>query len=241
MYNIFQGNDLIKKAIAQALGYTTVDIEEYPRFMEDMYFQSFFYLSKRFGSPSAFDKGKEAGAWSFKVKDFVIQIRLNGCYVEFMVYGKISNREVHSPYIVKYRRERFKKRELLLNEEGKWDKREEEIAKVLFETFSTENNIDESITAEQFNKQYGMKWFKKIQDYNDRIANVDYKEIVAKYGDTYQNSYTRHAIRALDQFLKNMLTPIWIRDVPYNIKGKLTDKEADYYRRYIDNVKIEAI
>jgi hypothetical protein len=103
MFNIFQGNDLINRTIAKALSYE--ENQEYSWFTSDMYFQTFFYLSKRFGNPSSFDDCKEAGAWAFKVKGYVIEIRMNASWVEFMMYGRIGNTRVNSPYTVKYMRE----------------------------------------------------------------------------------------------------------------------------------------
>jgi len=237
MFNIFQGNNLIKRTIAKALGYD--ENQEYSRFTSDMYFQTFFYLSKRFGNPSFFDDYKEAGAWAFNVKAYVIEIRMNSSWVEFMMYGKIGNTRVSSPYTVKYMRERLKKRDLVINEFGNWNEKEEKIAKALFDSFLTDNKVEESITQEQFDEQFGKKWFEKIRKYNNSIINVDYDSILKLYGNDYQNSYTRNAIRTLNKFLNNLLTPIWIRDVAYNIKGRLSDKDAMFYERYRNNIKIE--
>ncbi|MCW0484090.1 hypothetical protein [Gaoshiqia sediminis] len=236
MFNIFQGNDLIKKTIASVLGY---DNPENSWFTKDMYFEAFFYLSKRFGSPSLFDEYKEAGAWSFNVKDYVIEIRMNSSWVQFMMYGKISNHEIHSPYAVKYRRIRREKRDKILSELGDWNDKEEELAGKLFDDFLKENDIDASISQDQFDKEYRGKWFEYVCLHNKRVINLDYDEFTGKYGKIYQNSYTRHAQKTLTQFLKNMLTPIWVRDCPYNIKGRLSDEEAAFYSRYRDNIKIE--
>jgi hypothetical protein len=57
----------------------------------------------------------------------------------------------------------------------------------------------------------------------------------------YQNAYTKKALKTLRQFLKNMLAPIWIRDVPYNLKGKLSYKDACNLNRYNNNIKIEKL
>ena len=236
MFNIFQGNDLLKKTVAKSLGYDLA--QKSNSFTKDMYFQTFFYLCKRFGNPSFFDDYKEAG-WSFKVKNYFIEIRMNSIFVEIMMYGKYSNLTVHSPYIVKYNRERQKKRELLLNETDNWNETEEKISEVLFEKFINEYNINKKITQEEFDKDYGMKWYDFICRYNNSIVNVDYKAIVALYGHSYKNAYIRHAIKTLDQFLKNMLTPIYIRDVAYNIKGRISDDQATDYGRFENNIKIE--
>ena len=238
MFNIFQGNDIIKNAIAKSLGYDTP--QERAWFTNDMYFQAYFYLSRRFGNPKLFDEYKEAGAWSFNVKEYVIEIRMNSSWVEFMVYGRFSNRSVNSPYIVKYNRERLKNNHLVISEYGDWDKNETQLANTLFQSFLSENNIKkDSLTQEQFNENYGTKWVERICDYNRSIINIKHDDIFKLYGNAYQNSYTRHAIKTLNQFLKNMLTPIWIRDVPYNIKGNLSDDQAHDYERYCNNIPIE--
>jgi hypothetical protein len=240
MFNIFQDNDLIRNAIAKALGYDVK--QEYNWFTKDIYFQTFFYLSKRFGTPSMFDNCKEAGAWSFKVKEFIIEVRMNSSWVEFMMYGKISNRTINSPYVVKLNRERNKKSELIINEYGEWSEYDKRIADSLFEIFLAENNINKSsLTQKQFDRDFGMKWYNRICKYNSSVVNVDYEIITKLYGETYQNSYTRHAIRTLNQFLNNMLTPIWIRDVPYNIKGLISDENVDNCKRFENNIKIEFI
>jgi hypothetical protein len=237
MTNIFQGNDLIIKTIAKTLGYS--EEQEYSSFTEDIYFQAFFYLSKRFGEPSRFDDYKEAGAWRFKVKNYIIDVRLNSLWVEFIVYGKIGNHELNSPYIVKAIREKRKKEKLLLNEYGKWNETETIIVRNLFSEFLLENKIDESMEQDVFDKEYSMKWFEYVCSYNIKILDVDFDEIVKKYGHSYQNSYTRHALKTLSQFINNLLTPIWIRDVPYNLKGQIKDKDLHLYERYQDNIKIE--
>lgn len=236
MFNIFQGNNIILSNVAKSLGYDADQTQSW--FTRDIYFQAFFYLSKRFGPPTCFDSYKEAGAWSFKVKQYIIEIRLNSSWVEFMVYGKISNMFVHNPYVVKLNRERLKKRDLIIGY-GKWNEAEKTIAKSLFKTFMIENNIDESLTQEQFNEKYTHKWYDRIGQYNESVLNINYDDIVGLYGYNYHNSYTRHAIKTLNQFLNNMLTPIWVRDVAYNIKGKLSDEEALFYRKYSDNIAIE--
>lgn len=237
MQNIFQGNSLIKKTIAKTLGYE--DDQKYSWFTGDMYFQAFFYLSKRFGNPSGYDEYKEAGRWCFKVKHYVIEISMNSSWVEFCIFGKIGNLEIHSPYHVKLRREWINKRELLLSESGEWNETEMKLSETIFEKFLSENNVDNSLTQEQFDEQFGMKWYKYICKYNHDTIGIDYKEFGKLHGELYQNSYTRHALKTLEQFLKNMLTPIWIRDVAYNIKGQISDEDASYYSWYKNNVKID--
>lgn len=67
------------------------------------------------------------------------------------------------------------------------------------------------------------------------------EEFEQKYGQTYSNALTRHALKTLDKFLKNLLTPVWIRDVPYNIKGQMTPNEAYAASKYKNNLKITQV
>jgi len=239
MTNIFQGNDLIKQVIAKNLGYNISKNYIGASFTEDIFFSTFFYLSKRFGPPTMFDDGKEAGTWNFKVKNFEIGIRLNSCWVEFMIFGKIGNPEIHSPYIVKLRREWKKKRNNLLSEYGEWNENEKKLSNIWFKDFCLEFKIPNEITQEEFNEKFSYKWYEFICKRNKEILNIDYKEIESKYGNLYQNSYTRYALKTLDKFLKNMLTPIWIRDVSYNIKGQISNDDFKKCCNYENNIKIE--
>jgi hypothetical protein len=48
-YNIFQGNDLLLKQVADSLGYE-YDEDSYDSPTDGIYFQAFFYLTQRFGA-----------------------------------------------------------------------------------------------------------------------------------------------------------------------------------------------
>lgn len=243
MVNIFQGNILITKKVSEALGYEENEETHYGWFTKDMYFQTFFYLSKRFGQPTIYDDYKDAGTWTFHVKEFDIQVHMNSSWVIFMMFGRIGNNKLHSPYSVKFQRRWRSERENLISLYGKeHTDREKMILTDLWKQFKEIHNIDEEkISNEEFEEKYGSSWFEYVNEYNNKIIAVDYQEISDKYGNTYQNSYTRHALRTLEKFLKNMLTPIWVRDVPYNIKGGMTDEKAYFYSRYDNNVKIEFV
>lgn len=238
MRNIFQGNTLLLKTVARVLGYT--ENIEHSWFTQDIYFSTFFYLTKRFGAPVIYDDYKDAGVWNFKVKQYTIQVYMNSSWVSFIMFGKIGNEGVHSPYVVKYRRRWCNERNNLVSLYGKTrTEREVEILTSLFEKFTIENSIDvDAISGDDFDKQYGQYWFEYINKYNNEVIGVNGKEFTEKYGEEYQNAYTRHALKTLEQFLKNMLTPIWIRDVPYNIKGSISDQEAANYSRYKENISI---
>lgn len=240
MFNIFQGDKRILTTVCKALGYEqTEENITYGWFTEDIYPQTYLYLNKRFGKGSPYDEDKEAGAWTFKVKEFIIQIRMCSSIVSFMVYGRKGSTTVHSPYVVICNREHHKKRELLINMFAtEYTPTEQKLLSEQFKLFAAEKEIDADITEEVFDKTYSMQWFEWINDYNNRILNIDSKEIEQKYGTIYQNAYTRHALRTLEKFLHNMLTPIYIRDVPYNIKGRLSNQRASDFDRYRDNIKI---
>lgn len=239
MRSIFNGNKVIDNAVAKALGY---NIEENRiGFTRDMYLSTFFYLSKRFGNPTCFDTHKEAGAWSFKVKNYIIQIRLNSHWVDFIVFGDKGCRIMPAPFIVKYIRERNKKRHLIIDEFSEWDEAESKRANDLYKIFHAENLIPPNLSQEEFDKQYGMQWYERVLKHNDDIININTEEFSEKYGLVYQNSYTKHALRTLIQFINNMFTPIFVRDCAYNIKGFVSESEYDFFIRYENNIKIEFI
>ena len=243
MQNIFQDNSLIRRKIKETLQLPDGQYEW--QITGDIYFQTFFYLSKRFGEPEVFDDYKNAGTWRFAVKQYQIHVYLNCSWVVFLMFGKIGNQRIESPALVKWhRRCREVSGKLLYGYLSNNDRSENtmKIVDALFEQFVVENSIDkENITKEEFDDKYGMAWFDYCQKYNNKIINLNRKELDEKYGKEYKNAYVRHALKTLEQFLKNMLTPIWIRDVPYNIKGKLSDKEASFYHRYYDNINIKFI
>lgn len=242
-YNIFQGSELLQKTVAESLGYESN--QKYSWFTQDMYFETFFYLSKRFGSPKIFDDYKDGGNWCFLVKDYQITISLNSSWVTFIVYGeyKISNQFTHHPYWVKTRRETLKKSDLLiknLDDSEKRSKYENMQIQKLLDNFQEKNNIPDNINNEDFNEKYGYDfWYEEINNFNNKILDVNFEDY-EKYGQ-YSNSKTRHALRTLRQFIQNMLTPIWVRDCAFNIKGRMSDQEAYFFERYKNNVKIKLI
>ena len=75
-YNIFQGNSLVKEAIKEGLKLPNNSIDDIydNQYINEFYFQAFFYLTKRFGMPKIYDDYKDAGVWPFSVKGFKIQI-----------------------------------------------------------------------------------------------------------------------------------------------------------------------
>ena len=244
-YNIFQGSKSVNKVIYETLGY---EIEENMTSMitTDIYFQSYFYLCNRFGNPRIFDDYKKEMVWYFKVKNYTISIELNSSWVTFIIFGEGGKKNIKSknnfynysnrtPYWVRYWREwERNKSELIDIYSDKKSKKEKSIMNRLSVEFSLLHNIDDTWTDERFRKEKMKEWIKYLKEYNNKILNTDsFKHLLEK--DVYSNSKTKHALKTLRQFLNNMLTPIYIRDVPYNIKGRCIDN----FDRYINNIKIE--
>lgn len=113
MHNIFHGNRLIGSVIEEVLLGAEIKIPEagiyadnnYPFFTESFYFNAYFYLSKRFGHAKfPYDEHKEAGAWNIPCKsgkkhEFLISVRINSCFVEFIIYGEKNHKfQGYCPY-----------------------------------------------------------------------------------------------------------------------------------------------
>lgn len=244
MYNIFQGSHKLQNVVARSLGYEE-NQECIWGLTKDIYFETFFYLSKRFGQPKITDeyKDKDGGTWDFKVKNYTIRICLNSSYVSFIVFGeyRLNNRLTHSSFWIKTWREKRRKKHLLiinLDDVSKRSTYESEQIQNLLNEFQVENNIPDSITPDEFNEKYGKAfWIDKIFFFNEKIIDVDFNDY-EKYGE-YYNSKTNHALKTLEQFIKNMLTPIWVRDCAFNIKGRVSDSEALLLNRFSNNINIE--
>lgn len=239
MKNIFQGNDAITKCIAESLGYTydvNDDLFKYGWFTKDFYFESFFYLTNRFGAPVNFDESKTAGTWRFKVKDFIIEITFTSSDVSFIIFGeKWHQLGGLSTGMVKYLREQWKVKSELVRFDGQCKTQAE---RALFDTvlkdFWHTNNIK---SVDDMDNDYWFKWFEYANEYNSKIVNVNIEKINERYGEIYSNSYTRRALKTLKQFLHNMLTDIYIRDVSYNLEGR-SNGEFDKYEGNIEITKL---
>lgn len=223
MNNIFQGNELIRRCVADSLNYNfdeSKDEFKHLWFTKDIYFAAFFYLTNRFGSPINYDDYKTAGTWSFSVKDFTIQITFRSTDLEIIVFGeKWHNLGGLTDYTVRRQRLERKNDHKLLhldykNNKISWDSMYVNSAEVRKGLSSADNYFD---------------WF---FDYNNKASGVNKLHI---NHIPYQNAYTRRAIKTLSQFLHNMLTPIWIRDCPYNIKGACGTE----FEKYENNIEIK--
>lgn len=238
-YNIFQGNELLLRKVADVWGYEVSEDRLRGSMTSDIFFQSFFYLTQRFGPHKKYDEYKDAGLWNFKVDEYLIQILLNTSWVIVMVFGDAKHERLSSmsPYWVKKNRRIKARRKDYVNmwSEEKTEQ-EEKILQEQWDIFCSNHGIDDTWTQEKYDKSgKSIDWMKHMDAYNDKILDVDYGEITEKYGRNYQNRQTKKALRILEKFLKNMLTPVHVRDCNYNIKGMCGNE----YDNYIDNVQIE--
>ena len=222
MKNIFQGNILIRKCIADSLGYNFDESKEEFKFLwftKDIYLAAFFYLTNRFGSPINYDDYKTAGTWNFLVKDFTIQITFRSTDLEIIVFGeKWHNHGGLTKYQVKRQRLEHKNSHKLLHLDFNKNK-------IIWD----ENHVNsEDVRKELESNDNVMDW---IFEYNNKASGVNGLEI---NNIPYQNTYIRRALKTLSQFLHNMLTPIWIRDCSYNIKGRCETE----FEKYNNNINI---
>lgn len=241
--NIFQNNTFIRETIADSLGY-----EKYQKrstYTQDIYFQTYFYITKRFGFPMIVDDYKKISVWNFEVKNYTITIEMNSSWVIFMVFGdeKLFSKATIPPSWIRYSRvSNLKKNSLIINLEdaSKRSIYESEKIQTLLDEFQKDHNIPDDITPDEFNDQFGYEfWYTKISEFNNSIIGINHSDFAEKHGYIYYNSNTKHALKTLRQFLYNMQTPIYIRDVPYNIKGQMSDSDASWFSRYENNVAIE--
>lgn len=182
-----------------------------PNCTEDIYFTTFYYLTNRFGYCKEFDSSKEVGRWLFKVDKYEIMIYLNSGWVEFFMYG---GKDIDC---LKY----YKKLE-----------------ENLFILFQKENNLN--IPYNDLDKDLKMKYYDFYSDNIQKISinSEDFEQIIGEY---YQTSEIGHALTILSSFLYNMLTPIFIRDCAFNIKGVIDDDDLENYEDYKNNIDIEYV
>jgi len=237
-YNIFQGNKLINDAIIKGLFLEKTDNQKMES--EKYYFQAFFYLTKRFGNCKIYDDYKDGGVWTFLVKNYKIQILLDSYSVSFIIYGnsKFKNYSMLSPYwIARHRIYDSVKNKMYVETENP-TKIQNKTNTQIWDIFLKENKINNTWTQEAFDKWIEANsrlWFEFTQNYNSKIIGINQDEYFEKYGRFYKNSKTKHALKTLEQFLNNMLTPIYIRDVGFNILGNCESE----FLKFTDNIKIE--
>jgi len=241
-HNIFQENKLINDAIIDGLKLEKTD--RVRRDSQAYYFQAFFYLTKRFGMPKIYDEDKDAGIWTFTVKEFKIHILLDSVFVNFMIFGnsKFHDYSARKPYWVAYWRKSEKVKDKLYTEDysnlnseiPKLTETQEKTNETIWNQFCNENNIDDTWDNEKFESE-GMqkKWWNFTSDYNSKIVGIEFKDY-GKFGP-YSNANTKYALKTLRQFLNNMLTPIWVRDCDFNILGR----GGSEYEKYANNINIK--
>lgn len=156
MKNLFNGNEVITSKVREVLGYEKSD-RNMSSFTMDIYTESFFYLTKRFGNCAIYDDYKDGGIWNFKVKNVIIQAYLNSSWLTFSVFSDRDWRMFLSPYWTKYNREYLKKKDQIIelhrvDKEG-WSEKERPIVDKLYSEFLLAHSIDESkITQEEWNE-----------------------------------------------------------------------------------------
>jgi hypothetical protein len=94
-YNIFQGRNGIEEVIYEVLSYEKTERLN-STITSNIYFETYFYLCNRFGTPKICDDYKKIMIWSFEVKQYSIDIQLNSSWVTFIVYGKGGNKRLLS-------------------------------------------------------------------------------------------------------------------------------------------------
>jgi hypothetical protein len=246
-YNIFQGNEDLLNVIAQELQVTPKTYQDLGGIIassltEDFYFEAFFYLTKRFGEGKPNDTYKEAAVWDFEVKDYIIRVCFETSSIDFMMFGDAKHyiNVLTSPYwIHKVRKmEKVSKEiEALLCDSGTENGLKNTM--VLYADFCKKNNIEvEFSDLYYYSSDLFLKFYMECERYNEGLTGVEnYDVFESKHGMIYQNAKTRNALKVMRQFLRNMLSPIFIRDVAYNIKGEC---DMDFVR-YSDNIEIKKV
>lgn len=236
-YNIFQGNRVISEVIEQTL-FPEIKIPDEPEFddpdrypfcTEKIYFPAFFYMTQKYGIGKKPDPYKIAAEWDFERKEFIIRISMNSCFVEFLMFGPAKPYRGYSsmtPYRVKWNRERNRKKHLLIPEMmddvDVLTKEQTRNQLTLWKKFCTENAVYEGMTQKEFTeRKLDDKWMAVISEYNKAVIGVSYAEYDARYGREYRNRHTRRALRVFRSFLKELMQPISVRDVEFNILGRI--------------------
>lgn len=199
------------------------------------YCESFFYLYLSYGSPARYDEYKQAGEWTLRYKDVYININFSSSKYFFRLYSKKQKFTLrYNPYAVRLRREIRKYRDVLMpnmlrgcepandKQKQEWDSK--------WVAFLVENNAME-MEEEEFNKaDLRQKWFDLCEDYNKQYL-TSYEDFVAQVGEKYSEyhitSQHKYYLRIFRRFLKDLLKPEYVRDVPYNILGRLNDDKGN--------------
>jgi hypothetical protein len=176
--------------------------------------------------------------WRFEVKGYLVEIRFNASWVIFIVYGDPKKFPMCplSPYNVRRFREEKRKRKQLFGT----SKRTRKFEKELWKKFVEENDIMNWEQSEwDADRKIQVKWADYVDAYNEAVIGIGtWEEWADRYGVVHINANIRHARRALEKFVKNMLAPIYIRDVAYNIKGEVKDMTC---MRYDGNIEVRCV
>ena len=221
---------MITTAVAEELGFPSSNLNW---FTEPLYFKAFFYLTQRFGMPYKVDDYKDARVWSFKVKSYAIDIVFNSSWFYFIMFGERRHYDPSSksPLWVKMRRNASRSDKFI----DVLDADRSPYFEILFTEFCAIEGIDESWDQERFDNEKSNNWYEYTVAHNKKIEREGVNEWHTM-GD-YVNSRTRHALKTLRQFIRQLHVPIEIRDCYYNIKGKCGYE----YEHFRDNIKINHI
>jgi len=247
MLNLTASNiRLLEKSVLNILKAHS-NYKRYTRYTSTIYFQAYFYLSKRFGDGTkhySCDTDKDAAIWRFKVKYLYIDVRLSSCNVLFYVYAprKRYDDMVLDVIELAHFRNRYAKRHLLIHywNYHNFSEDEQQMFDNAVSQFAKQKNILLDTESDEFWDKYDDDIFEYIDTINEKVLNFNwqkYKQLQKKYGK-YRNAQTRYAIRTFESFLKNMLVPIDIDDCSYNIKGRVADEDYFRFMQYKNNIKI---
>lgn len=234
MRNVFSQFDKnIKQAIKEELSLIEESNDLYS--IDSIYFPSYFYLTKRFGEADIEDEYKNAGVWWFYVKEFKIRVKLDSSDIRFDVFSNKPFWKLSfiSPSDIKSIRlnEKFKN-QLIVLFPSKNHNYPQEVVEL------TNSKYKEYLALEKEDPTYS--WIDFATEYNNKITGFSSEDAIAfdeKYGKYHYTSHTRFALKTLRQFLRNMLVPVWVRDVAYNIKGR--DEYIDFDNE--NNISIKRV
>lgn len=253
MYNLFNNqNPYLVDTIYKTLGYT--EYEEGEEFLlkklwatKPIISEAFHYLFLRFGSPT-FKYDSNEIYYEFKVKEFAIGVEITSSWINFYVYGNLSKSKYrhHPPYWIRYNKEAEKEEvksklyTMRVYSDDVLTKEQEAMNDKVWEMYLEKYNIETDEQVEEREENSETSFYTFANQYNHSLIKESYPPIASyneKYGYHHLNSYKRFALKTLEQFIKNLLVPIYVNDVPRNIKGR----GGEAFLSFQNNIKIEKI
>lgn len=236
MISVFQGSDDLRKVVSESLGLST-DWEDRFDYTYPIYHTAFFYLQKRFGVSENYDEDKESGHWVLEFKNVRFCFRFHSDSLEIWVlgngrdhisYNTFPNQRAYNrvlrrhSFVELYPFENMKIGELTKEEV---DLHHEEVLK-FFGSKNPPSDIVEEKIDEWLNYVYSFNYNKRMELYkkHSRYTTEQYIEFEKKYGRC--KSHHKYLLKILRKLLKCfMREPVWVRDVPFNIKGRMNGRE----------------